>query len=242
MEKCTCQILKKLLEAASNEKVMTFLMGLNESYDMLRTNILSMEPLPSINKAYSFVQQIESQKNISNIIQNSQDISATVIEKVYYSSTSSGGAGNWRREAKRVKTEDKWCSFCKRRGHVKENCFKLHPEQKSSYQSRNQKNSGQRYVANVVEVDEDTPLEMYPEKQVVVPGDSRSQGLQKFDPAVVTAVYHHMMSMIQSGASADHASINFTDKILASNVVTYTSNNTQNDWIVDSGATDHMSA
>ncbi|KAL9244513.1 hypothetical protein vseg_018282 [Gypsophila vaccaria] len=64
MDACTCQILKKLLDIASKEKVMTFLMGLNDTYDTLRQKNLSMEPIPTINKAYSFIQQIESQKQI----------------------------------------------------------------------------------------------------------------------------------------------------------------------------------
>ncbi|KAK9725016.1 hypothetical protein RND81_05G115800 [Saponaria officinalis] len=196
MEKCTCNILKKLLEAASKEKVLTFLMGLNESYDMLRTNILSMEPLPSINKV----------------------------------------------DAKRAKVDDRWCSFCKSHGHVKDNCFKLHPEQRVNYQSRNQKFSGQKYAANAIETGEETSLDVLPEKLVSTAGGSNSQSIQKFNPALVTAVYQHMMSIIQSGTSTDYASTNFAGKILASNAVSYTLNDARVDWIVDSGATDHMSA
>nr|DAD36644.1 TPA_asm: hypothetical protein HUJ06_007285 [Nelumbo nucifera] len=43
---------------------MQFLMGLNESYAHVRSQILFMDPLPSVGKAYSFVLQDESHKLI----------------------------------------------------------------------------------------------------------------------------------------------------------------------------------
>ncbi|KAK9672331.1 hypothetical protein RND81_12G093500 [Saponaria officinalis] len=68
---CTCNILNKLLEAASREKVMTFLMRLSESYENLRTNILSMEPLPIMCSRL----QNESKKLITNVL-STADVSA----------------------------------------------------------------------------------------------------------------------------------------------------------------------
>ncbi|KAL9231947.1 hypothetical protein vseg_007105 [Gypsophila vaccaria] len=241
MEKCTCNILKKMLQLASQEKVLTFLMGLNDCYDTLRTNILSMEPLPSINKAYSFVQQIESQKNITNILQSSQEVSAMASERSFINHSGGSNSGGWHKDAKRTKVDDRWCSFCRKTGHVKDTCFKLHPEQRLNYQSRNptQRYTGHKFAANVSDVVEDTPFEVCPDKA------STTQGIQKFDPALVTAVYHQMMSMLQSdqrGESVNHAAINFAGKILASNAMSYSNSHNNLDWIVDSGATDHMSA
>ncbi|KAL0370630.1 UNVERIFIED_CONTAM: Retrovirus-related Pol polyprotein from transposon RE1 [Sesamum angustifolium] len=40
---------------------MQFLMGLHESFDHVRNHILLMEPLPSVNKAYSMVLRVEKQ-------------------------------------------------------------------------------------------------------------------------------------------------------------------------------------
>ncbi|XP_074318052.1 uncharacterized protein LOC141654836 [Silene latifolia] len=88
MSKCTCNLLKKVLEMASREKVITFLMGLDDSYDNLQTNILSMEPLPTINKAYSLVQQIESQKSFSKLVLNQVESSAMAVNR-------GKGSGHW---------------------------------------------------------------------------------------------------------------------------------------------------
>ncbi|XP_074293024.1 uncharacterized protein LOC141619913 [Silene latifolia] len=89
LDKCTCNILKKLLESASKEKLITFIMGLNDSYEHLRSNILAMDPLPNINKAYTIIQKIESQKSISQIMQTPQDSSALAAK------TQGAKAGPW---------------------------------------------------------------------------------------------------------------------------------------------------
>ncbi|XP_074266253.1 uncharacterized protein LOC141588725 [Silene latifolia] len=139
MEKCTCNILKKLLEAASKEKLITFLMGLNNSYEHLRTNILSMEPLPNINKAYSILQQVESQKSISLIQQSALDSSALNAARSDAPPKSGGSAGAWnvwKRENKKPNLNDRWCSACNKGGHTPETCFILHPEQRASFQAR----------------------------------------------------------------------------------------------------------
>lgn len=43
---------------------MQFLMGLNDSYDHVHNQILLMEPLPSVNKAYSMVLRVEKQRSV----------------------------------------------------------------------------------------------------------------------------------------------------------------------------------
>lgn len=39
-------------------------MGLNDSYGHVRNQILLMEPLPSVNRAYSMVLRVEKQRNV----------------------------------------------------------------------------------------------------------------------------------------------------------------------------------
>lgn len=52
LAKCTCDLLKKVFEAAETKKLIQFICGLNKNYDTVKTNLLSMEPLPSVLKAY----------------------------------------------------------------------------------------------------------------------------------------------------------------------------------------------
>lgn len=45
------------MEFYQTEYIMCFLMGLNESFAQLRTQLLLMEPEPSINKAFTLLPQ-----------------------------------------------------------------------------------------------------------------------------------------------------------------------------------------
>ena len=46
---------------------MQFLMGLNESFDGIRSQILLLDPFPSVNKVYSMVLRIEKQREVSDL-------------------------------------------------------------------------------------------------------------------------------------------------------------------------------
>ena len=59
---CQCE----LTEYMKNQKTMKFLMGLNDSYDILRSNIVAIDPLPTVNKAYSMALRHEKQAAASN--------------------------------------------------------------------------------------------------------------------------------------------------------------------------------
>ncbi|KAF7842165.1 uncharacterized protein G2W53_004463 [Senna tora] len=57
---CTCQINKRLDEHDSDIKLVQFLMGLQLMFDALRGQILNLDPLPSVNKAFSMVVRQET--------------------------------------------------------------------------------------------------------------------------------------------------------------------------------------
>ncbi|KAF7820341.1 uncharacterized protein G2W53_025796 [Senna tora] len=51
--KCTCNLEKRVADLDQSMKLMQFLMGLNPIYDVIRTQIIHLTPLPSIDKAYA---------------------------------------------------------------------------------------------------------------------------------------------------------------------------------------------
>lgn len=63
--KCTCSVIKKVMEMDERNKLMEFLMELNEDYEAVRNQILNMDPMPVINKAFYMVEQVAKQKHIS---------------------------------------------------------------------------------------------------------------------------------------------------------------------------------
>ena len=64
---CSCGAGKEIWAERETEKVHQFLMGLNDQYGIIRSQILNMEPFPLINKAYAFVTKEEKQLAIASI-------------------------------------------------------------------------------------------------------------------------------------------------------------------------------
>ena len=54
--------MKTIATLQQEERLMQFLMGLNDSFSAIRSQILLMDPLPAVNKAYSLVLQEENQR------------------------------------------------------------------------------------------------------------------------------------------------------------------------------------
>ena len=63
---CDCPKSKDFVAHMESQKLMQFLMGLNESYDHARSQILMTTPTPSVNKAYSMLIERESQRTMAS--------------------------------------------------------------------------------------------------------------------------------------------------------------------------------
>ncbi|KAK9697215.1 hypothetical protein RND81_08G022100 [Saponaria officinalis] len=133
-----CKLLKRTVDRDSQTKLIQFLMGLNGGYEGVKTNILSMDPLPPLNKALSLLQKIERQKQVSDAIDVLAEANAYVAHQSskqpdFKKARTGGGdtsvkicsncnqCGHIREDCFKLKD----CSFCGRRGHIKEHCFKL---------------------------------------------------------------------------------------------------------------------
>ncbi|GJU46668.1 sulfotransferase 16 [Tanacetum coccineum] len=55
LRKCTCVVTEKFIEIDTRSKMMQFLIRLNDDFEAIRNQILSMDPLPNLNKAYYIV-------------------------------------------------------------------------------------------------------------------------------------------------------------------------------------------
>ncbi|XP_016443550.1 uncharacterized protein LOC107768899 [Nicotiana tabacum] len=60
----TCNQMKGHGEQMEEDRVMQFLMGLNDTYNVVRSNVLMMSPLPNVRQAYSLVIQEETQRGL----------------------------------------------------------------------------------------------------------------------------------------------------------------------------------
>ena len=114
--RCNCNIAAELDKKREEERLHQFLMGLEDAlYGAVRSNILSTEPLPNLNKAYSLVCQEERVRNISRGKEEYGEVVSFAVQ------TNTGG----RKYKTEVKDKSVVCSHCKREGHDSETCFQL---------------------------------------------------------------------------------------------------------------------
>jgi len=82
IHQCRCEAMRSARYFRLEDQVIQFLTGLNEQFSVVKTQVLLMDPLPSINKMYSLVVQEESNNvqisspapiDDSNILVNATD-------------------------------------------------------------------------------------------------------------------------------------------------------------------------
>ncbi|XP_070054798.1 uncharacterized protein [Nicotiana tomentosiformis] len=120
---CECNCGAKTHNHKMNEdqKLIQFLMGLNEGYSGVRGNILMMNPLPSTAQAYSIILHEESQREVHSGPHVSVEPSAFNVNAQKPNSEYRGENYNSNTEARK----NNFCSYCKKQGHQKEKCYKL---------------------------------------------------------------------------------------------------------------------
>ncbi|KAI5338735.1 hypothetical protein L3X38_018007 [Prunus dulcis] len=74
----TCNEEKTHRERKEEDQMMQFLMGLSDTFNNVRTNILMMTPLPNIRQAYSLVIQDETQRQITSSTTENFSLAAAI--------------------------------------------------------------------------------------------------------------------------------------------------------------------
>ncbi|WOG86569.1 hypothetical protein DCAR_0205784 [Daucus carota subsp. sativus] len=120
MKKCTCELLKKFIEIQERNEVIDFVIGLNKKNENIAGNIMAMEPLPTLNRAFHLVQQAEKQKQVAEN-QCVGEASAFAIGRM---SQGRHFLNSQKRETKEMKMK-KWCDHCKKKGHTVDEYGKL---------------------------------------------------------------------------------------------------------------------
>ena len=99
---------------------MQFLNGLNDAYSQVRTQILMMEPTPSIDKAFSLVIQGERQRSLGFNLSSLVEITTLVVKNqsfIHGSSFASSPSKNFKGNAGKGRPI---CSHCGKLCHIKE--------------------------------------------------------------------------------------------------------------------------
>ncbi|KAJ0484659.1 putative transcription factor interactor and regulator CCHC(Zn) family [Helianthus annuus] len=112
---CSCQAAKDFNDFSTLIKLMQFLMGLDDVYHPVRTNLLTREPLPSVKVAFSIVSREESHRNSS---------SGSKTQSVSFVSRTTQSFDQKKKEFKGPNPNLK-CTHCNKLGHTVDRCFEL---------------------------------------------------------------------------------------------------------------------
>ncbi|KAL9231992.1 hypothetical protein vseg_007144 [Gypsophila vaccaria] len=187
---CSCGSKQKQIKYLEDQKIVQFLMGLNDSYTTIRGALLMQNPLPKLGIVYNTLIQEERQRDIHNVTQFQFD-SASLTARNYrpnmyrhnpynvggltrenprtHSSKSSyhipTASRSQRPPVSASSSTDQFCNYCKKAGHRIEVCYRL-------------KNRNKRYAANVQGVTSDSILGPYGTTQDTTLNSAQNQNIQ----------------------------------------------------------------
>ncbi|KAK9726907.1 hypothetical protein RND81_05G244800 [Saponaria officinalis] len=215
------EYLKAVEAQAEERKLFQFLNGLDKEYEVLRSNILMMDPLPSVEHTVSLMLQEELQAN--NLGNAKSQESSALLSK-----------GEFEREK---------CVHCGRDNHKSELCWEIkgypvgHPKhrktnykpgfrgggfrQQRTFQTNPRQQNFKRTAANVRADQTDLSAAI----------------------GVATLQLENLLKMVPSNTNANKEG-GESEEELECNFAGMTNYNSQthDNWIIDSGATNHMSS
>ncbi|KAG6718014.1 hypothetical protein I3842_04G129500 [Carya illinoinensis] len=210
---CSCGGLRSLMDMHQQDYVMRFLMGLNDSYSHVTGQILLIEPLPPINK-----------RDIGSVLVPS------IPSTAFASTTKSAPMA-------KPSTRRPFCSHCSIPGHTVEKCFKLHgypPGYRSKGKSSNYASTSNSHpsvnTAHHVANSTLTPSMPFTPQQcqqllaLLHPESSDSP------PPTANPVTSPLDQLSSKSSISSIFSLNTANP----------TSNLHNEWVIDTGATDHM--
>lgn len=230
-----CSLQKLMLGYRSSEALTCFLKGLSDNYNTVKTQILMMDPLPDITTAFSLILQQERQ--ISGPCVDAKVLMNSSIHGTSNANPRNGlGRGKGRGSGRgRGGAPQRQCTFCNRLGHTVDHCYFKHgfpPGYSPGYKNTKSINSSI--------TDDDSGS---------APNDHSSPKSNPSDGNVsqfTADQINQLKLLLQQSASFSENQCQPTNQI---SQIAGVSSNQQNSalgnispnyWILDTGATDHV--
>ena len=143
---CACASAGSAMKLIERQQLMQFLMELNDSFQAVMSNILTLNPLPTVSQASSMVLQEEQQREIRTIAPTSVTKSSGLLshQRSYHLNKSltqhsiSSGYGHLQHnlpvQSQPYSSGSRkplqhpnpiQCNYCRRPGHTIDKCFRL---------------------------------------------------------------------------------------------------------------------
>lgn len=116
---CHCGAAQQTSIFYQNQRIIQFLMGLNDTYHVIRGSILMSNPLPSIGQVYNLLLQEEAQREIHSSNNFLADAAANSVSRSYPNQYRNKNSGD-------IRKSTLTCNYCKKPGHIMAKCYRLH--------------------------------------------------------------------------------------------------------------------
>ncbi|CAM8930983.1 unnamed protein product [Rhodiola kirilowii] len=244
-EKCKSTIC--MTDKKMKTRLQKFLMGLNETHASVRTQILATRPRPSLDEAYSTVLDDEEQHAITkpvtieaSALYSSRPATNTdKFSKNYSDRTgNSAGNGNANGVTNMRNRRQLYCTHCNIQGHSKETCYKIigyPPGHKLHRDSNSQNHRGYKSMANNVTNSSSSAGNINKaSNEKMLPVGNQDTAAQLSQVQDQLAKLFHLFNQQEKKEDTQ-----FTMAGISCLTTTKISTDT---WILDSGATDHITS
>ena len=237
---CICGKAARLQLKAERAKIVKFLAGLNDSYAIIRRQIIMKKVLPTLAGVYHILDQDDSQKGFSNVVVapaafQVSEISSSVVVPDSTICYVQNGPNKGR----------PICSYCNRVGHIAERCYKKHgfppgftPKSKPAEKLQKPK------IAAQVSLTSPQSEMSSPNLEDMVGSMSKDQ-LQQFIALFSSQlqISQPVSNDIASTSHNEHTGISFSPSTYSFVGILSVSRHTLSSqtWVIDSGATHHVS-
>ncbi|XP_019155956.1 PREDICTED: uncharacterized protein LOC109152764 [Ipomoea nil] len=138
--RCSCELVKKIIKERDDDQVIRFLKGLNDDFTSIKSGVLVLDPMPDVYKVFGMALKLERQISGTNIGCSGNDImqanasqgslTEQMNEEVVAVVSGSNNASNFNNK-KRFNTNSgnksaAKCTFCGMNGHTIDKCYKKH--------------------------------------------------------------------------------------------------------------------
>jgi hypothetical protein len=246
---CSCGAVQSLQTFRDQDYTIRFLKGLNDEYSHVHSQIMLMDPFPPVTKAFALVTQQERQFHIPTISDVDGDLKSTTgsVASVnnMYSNRGRGGYNNRGRGRSngggRGQNQNRQCTHCHRSNHTIDTCYLLHGYP-PGYQNRSNKGAQSGSSVNLA------PTVGIEEQNKITHTPATSNSGFSFTQDQYKSLLDLLQQNKQQASSAIHsANTTLTNSNTSSTnpfVLNVNSNSDfgkhSNFWIIDTGATDHI--
>nr|CAN65095.1 hypothetical protein VITISV_011639 [Vitis vinifera] len=205
---------KKIVEG---KRVFKFLLGLNKNLDEIKGRIMGVKPLPSLREAFSEVRREESRKNLMMGSHQQLNMAESSALKTQFAPFDN---------RQKIKGGRPWCDHCRKPRHSRETCWKIHgkPVDWKPRQPPEKEGRGNHVATN----------EQSPQPEASPFNKKQMEMLQK--------LLSHLLSVQSQTGSSSNQVIGSGTLAHKGNFLSAftTGKKSKKPWIVDSGASDHM--